>query len=76
MNPIKLQQDNLISTITRVSVTPRESKTGTIFHTMTIYFKNGLSIDYFVDKKDLFGLKDACSRTSTGEKIESILNEG
>ena len=26
---------------------------------MTLHFKNGLEIDYFIDKKDIFGLKDA-----------------
>lgn len=42
---------------------------------MTLHFKNGLSVDYFVDKKGLFGLKDAVSRMANGEKVSSILNE-
>lgn len=77
MNEIIINEDNAISTLTRLSINARKSeKTGTHFHILTLHFKNGLSIDYFVDKKDLFGLKDAVSRLSNGEKVESILNEG
>lgn len=61
-----LSQDNIISTLARLSINSRKSeKTGTVFHIMTLHFKNGLEIDYFVDKKDVFGLKDAISQKST-----------
>lgn len=73
---IIINEDNAISTLSRISITARESKKGSAFHILTLHFKNGLQIDYFVDKKDLFGLKDAVSRMSNGEKVESILNEG
>lgn len=75
-NEIILNEDNAISTLSRLSIKARKSeKTGSYFHIMTLHFKNGLSVDYFVDKKDLFGLKDAVSRMTNGEKVSSILNE-
>ena len=76
MNNTPLNQDNIISAVARVSLrTQKSSKTGNDFTILSIRFKNGLEIDYFVDKKDIFGLKDAISRISQGDKMESILNE-
>lgn len=75
-NQILLNEDNAIATLSRVSIkTKKSEKTGNLFTILTLYFKNGLEIDYFVDKKDIFGIKDAVSRLSNGQKIESILNE-
>ena len=49
---MSLNSDNIISKVSRVSLTERESsKTGKPFVVMTIYFKNGLQIDNFVDKR-------------------------
>lgn len=71
-----LNQDNIISAVARVSLkTQKSSKTGNYFTILTIRFKNSLEIDYFVDKKDIFGLKDAISKISTTQKVDSILNE-
>lgn len=42
---------------------------------MTLHFKNGLEIRYFVDPKDKFGLKDAISRITQSDKIDNFLNE-
>lgn len=57
---INLTTDNAINTIARVSIKSQKSaKSGNIFHMLTLKFKNGLEIDYFVDKKDIFGIKDA-----------------
>ena len=76
MNNTPLNQDNIISAVARVSLRTRKSpKTGNDFTILTLRFKNGLEIDYFVDKKDIFGLKDAISRISQGDRMESILNE-
>ena len=76
MNNNSLNQDNIISAVSRVSLQTRKSeKTGNYFTILTLRFKNGLEIDYFVDKKDVFGLKDAISKISTSQKVESILNE-
>ena len=71
-----LNQDNIISTVVRVSLrTQKSEKSGNYFTILTLRFKNGLEIDYFVDKKDKFGLKDAVSRISQSEKLDNILNE-
>ena len=76
MNNISLNQDNVISAVSRVSLQTRKSeKTGNYFTILTLRFKNGLEIDYFVDKKDVFGLKDAISKITQAEHMESILNE-
>lgn len=76
MTTISLNQDNIISAVSRVSLkTQKSSKTGNNFTILTIRFKNGLEIDYFVDKKDLFGLKDAVAKISTTQQVESILSE-
>ena len=76
MNKNQLNEDNIISTISRVSLKTQESpKTGNVYTTMTLHFKNGLEIRYFVDPKDKFGLKDAISRISQSDKIDNFLNE-
>ena len=55
MNNISLNQDNVISAVSRVSLQTRKSeKTGNDFTILTLRFKNGLEIDYFIDKKDFF----------------------
>ena len=71
-----LNQDNIISSVARVALKTQESpKTGNVYTTMTLHFKNGLEIRYFVDPKDKFGLKDAISRISQSDKIDNFLNE-
>lgn len=75
MNNNLLNQDNIISAVSRVSLITRQAKSGNDFTILTIRFKNGLEIDFFVDKKDKFGLQDAISKISQSEKMESILNE-
>lgn len=71
-----LNQDNIISSVARVALrTQKSEKSGNYFTILTLRFKNGLEIDYFVDKKDKFGLKDAISRISQSEKLDNILNE-
>ena len=76
MNNTSLNQDNIISAVARVSLrTQKSAKSGQDYTIITLRFKNGLEIDYFVDKKDIFGLKDAISTISQGDKMESILNE-
>jgi hypothetical protein len=76
MNKNQLNEDNIISTLSRVSLKTQESpKTGNVYTTMTLHFKNGLEIRYFVDPKDKFGLKDVVSRISQIDKIDNILNE-
>ncbi|MDO4902129.1 MAG: hypothetical protein Q4A21_01055 [bacterium] len=65
-----LTNDNIISTLARLSVrTGTSQKTNTEFHILTLHFKNGLKIDYFVDKKDVFGLAHAIKHTNK-EKID------
>ena len=47
-----LNQDNIISTVARVTLrTQKSEKSGNYFTILTLRFKNGLEIDYFVDKK-------------------------
>ena len=76
MNKNQLNEDNIISTLSGVSLKTQESpKTGNVYTTMTLHFKNGLEIRYFVDPKDKFGLKDAISRISQSDKIDNFLNE-
>lgn len=71
-----LNQDNIISTVARVSLrTQKSEKSGNYFTILTLRFKNGLEIDYFVDKKDKFGLLDAVKSISQSEKLDNILNE-
>ena len=71
-----LNQDNIISAVARVALKTQESpKTGNVYTTMTLHFKNGLEIRYFVDPKDKFGLKDAISRITQSDKIDNFLNE-
>lgn len=71
-----LNQDNIISTVARVSLrTQKSKKSGNYFTILTLRFKNGLEIDYFVDKKDKFGLLDAIKSISQSEKLDNILNE-
>ena len=71
-----LNQDNIISTVARVSLrTQKSEKSGNYFTILTLRFKNGLEIDYFVDKKDKFGLLDAVKSMSQSEKLDNILNE-
>lgn len=71
-----LNQDNIISTVARVSLrTQKSEKSGNYFTILTLRFKNGLEIDYFVDKKDKFGLMDAIKPVSQSEKLDNILNE-
>ena len=71
-----LNQDNIISTVARVSLrTQKSEKSGNYFTILTLRFKNGLEIDYFVDKKDKFGLLDAVKSISQSEKLVNILNE-
>ncbi|RYC72400.1 hypothetical protein [Candidatus Nanogingivalis gingivitcus] len=51
-NQINLTQDNIISTLARLSIQTKTSqKNKTNFHIITLHFKNGLEIDYFIDKK-------------------------
>jgi sRNA-binding regulator protein Hfq len=60
-----LSSDNIISKVARVSLSERvSSKTNKPFVIMTIYFKNGLQIDNFVDKRDWFGLQDLLDNTN------------
>ena len=60
-----LNQDNIISTVARVALrTQKSEKSGNYFTILTLRFKNGLEIDYFVDKKDKFGLLDAVKSIS------------
>lgn len=76
MNKNQLNEDNIISAVARVALKTQESpKTGNVYTTMTLHFKNGLEIRYFVDPKDKFGLKDAISRISQSDKIDNFLNE-
>ena len=71
-----LHQDNIISTVARVALrTQKSEKSGNYFTILTLRFKNGLEIDYFVDKKDKFGLLDAVKSISQSEKLDNILNE-
>ncbi len=71
-----LNQDNIISTVARVTLrTQKSEKSGNYFTILTLRFKNGLEIDYFVDKKDKFGLLDAVKSISQSEKLDNILNE-
>ena len=71
-----LNQDNIISTVARVALrTQKSEKSGNYFTILTIRFRNGLEIDYFVDKKDKFGLMDAIKSVSQSEKLDNILNE-
>lgn len=71
-----LNQDNIISTVARVALrTQKSEKSGNYFTILTLRFKNGLEIDYFVDKKDKFGLLDAVKSISQFEKLDNILNE-
>lgn len=71
-----LNQDNIVSAVSRVSLKTRKSeKSGSFFTILTIYFKNGLEIDYFVDKKDKFGLADAVKSISQVDKMNNFLNE-
>ena len=72
----QLNEDNIISAVARVALKTQESpKTGNVYTTMTLHFKNGLEIRYFVDPKDKFGLKDAISRITQSDKIDNFLNE-
>ena len=72
----QLNEDNIISSVARVALKTQESpKTGNVYTTMTLHFKNGLEIRYFVDPKDKFGLKDAISRITQSDKIDNFLNE-
>lgn len=76
MNKNQLNEDNIISAVACVALKTQESpKTGNVYTTMTLHFKNGLEIRYFVDPKDKFGLKDAISRISQSDKIDNFLNE-
>lgn len=76
MNKNQLNEDNIISAVARVALKTQESpKTGNVYTTMTLHFKNGLEIRYFVDPKDKFGLKDAISRITQSDKIDNFLNE-
>ena len=76
MNKNQLNEDNIISSVACVALKTQESpKTGNVYTTMTLHFKNGLEIRYFVDPKDKFGLKDAISRISQSDKIDNFLNE-
>ena len=71
-----LNQDNIISTVARVALrTQKSEKSGNYFTILTLRFKNGLEIDYFVDKKDKFGLLDVVKSISQSEKLDNILNE-
>ena len=71
-----LNQDNIISSVARVALrTQKSEKSGNYLTILTLRFKNGLEIDYFVDKKDKFGLEDAVKSISQSDKIDSILNE-
>ena len=71
-----LNQDNIISTVARVALRTQKSEiSGNYFTILTLRFKNGLEIDYFVDKKDKFGLLDAVKSISQSEKLDNILNE-
>ena len=71
-----LNEDNIISTVARVALlTQKSEKSGNYFTILTLRFKNGLEIDYFVDKKDKFGLLDAIKSISQSEKLDNILNE-
>lgn len=55
-----MNHDNIISKVARVSLFEGISKkTNKPYQTLTVHFKNGLDIQYFVDQKDLFGLNDA-----------------
>ncbi len=70
MNKNQLNEDNIISTLSRVSLKTQESpKTGNVYTTMTLHFKNGLEIRYFVDPKDVV------SRISPSDRIDNFLNE-
>lgn len=51
MNNNLLNQDNIISAVSRVSLITRQAKSGNDFTILTLRFKNGLEIDFFVDKK-------------------------
>ena len=65
-----LNQDNIISTVARVALrTQKSEKSGNYFTILTLRFKNGLEIDYFVDKKDKFGLLDAIKSIPQSETI-------
>ena len=66
----------LFQQLPRVALrTQKSEKTGNYFTILTLRFKNGLEIDYFVDKKDKFGLMDAIKSISQSDKIDNFLNE-
>lgn len=72
-----LNQDNIISTVARVALrTQKSEKSGNYFTILTLRFKNGLEIDYFVDKKDKFGLMDAIKSVSQSEKTRQYPKRG
>lgn len=72
----QLNEDNIISAVSRVALWIQKSeKSGNYFTILTLRFKNGLEIDYFVDKKDKFGLMDAIKSISQSDKIDNFLNE-
>ena len=76
MNKNQLNEDNIISAVARVALKTQESpKTGNLYTTITLHFKNGLEIRYFVDPKDKFGLMDAIKSISQSDKIDNFLNE-
>ncbi len=76
MNKNQLSEDDIISSVARAALKTQESpKTGNTYTAMTLHFKNGLKIRYFVDPKDKFGLKDAIFRISQSDKIDNFLNE-
>lgn len=46
----QLNEDNIISAVARVALKTQESpKTGNVYTTITLHFKNGLEIRYFVE---------------------------
>ena len=69
----ELNADNIVSKVSRVSLVTRVgSKTGQPYTVLTVQFVNGLSIDNFVDKRDLFGLQNVLEAKSADKPLDLV----
>lgn len=67
--------DNIISKVTRISVATKLSKANKPYTIMTLHFINGYEHDTFLNKDQVFAVRDAI-KTKTEESLFDGENRG
>ena len=67
---LKMNADNLVSKLTRVSLSTQDSKkTGQPYTTITYHFVNGYEHRVFLNNEQIFAIKDAAKSASQSDDL-------